>query len=154
MRDGNGVDTKLVSERDNFKGMPVCASNTSVHYNNFHLKELPYFICAISDFERFLLREPDCDLVENSSNMFLNSPEIKRKILCNWYNVLLDSGSELSCTSQSLFKSKVSDEWKDFSVLPIRSISVKTANGHLTWKITKQICIPFNFNDEFFLLTV
>lgn len=91
--------------------------------------------------------------VRNSANNKENNnkhacPELKLRIENINVKALIDSGSEISCISESFFKDNLRVlEIKP--ILPVSGYSIKVATGQKTVKITKQILLTVQWGSHY-----
>lgn len=95
---------------------------------------------------RKLLMEGEV-LQESVIESYYVTPEIEVVINDKKFKILIDTGSDVTCMSESIFQQHI-DLWKKCSVLPTKQFNLITAGGKKTAKITKQILINMNINNN------
>lgn len=85
----------------------------------------------------------------NNVNVFA-SPEIIGRIEKLSFNIILDTGAQISCISSSFFKQLQEQVKEKISILPSHIVTLKLANNKTIKSINKQCLLAVNLNDSIF----
>ena len=103
-----------------------------------------------SEFPRDLCYdvEQNDGLIDGQNDSRVVSPYVRAEACSRTVNILLDSGSEITCISESFYNSIKNNNNNDILELPVSNLSVYVAVGRKTIQITKKYTLVLKFGNS------